>query len=281
MSLKLEIAGITTEVIRQGSSFNYKLDEVYRQFSSNKKPQIKITVSKERFPETANLKKIFDSSASWQLYRNSRHYIFTLPFQRLYITHDFTEGKFYRRCADSDDFFPWRYPFDQLLMIGYLGKAKGVMVHSCGVFFNGEGMLFLGASGTGKSTLSSVLSKQGASILSDDRIVIRKDSNGAFIYGTPWQGEAQFSLSKRAPLKKIFFIKHAQKNYIQEIKPADALARFISCSFIPFWNKKGIEFTIDFFSQLLIDYPVYEFGFVPDISAYHFVQSKYYELCGC
>ena len=78
---------------------------------------------------------------------------------------------------------PLGYPLMPLLwtiLLGRLGEADGgLLCHACGVVTPaGDGLLFAGFSGAGKSTTSRLwrAACPGAAILSDDRVILRRDS---------------------------------------------------------------------------------------------------------
>ncbi|TET41088.1 MAG: hypothetical protein E3J63_02515 [Elusimicrobia bacterium] len=111
-------------------------------------------------------------------------------------------------------------------------------------------------------------------ILSDDRMIIRKKNARFWIYGTPWHGDARVYSPETAHLEKIFFLKHARKIMLKKLSPVEATSRLIVCSFPTFWDKKGMEFTLRFCAELVKKIPCYELGFVPDESILDFVGGK-------
>ena len=148
-----------------------------------------------------------------------------------------------------------------------------MMVHSCGISDKGRGLLFAGSSQSGKRTMANLWKKEkDTAALSDDRIIVRKMKKKFWIYGTPWHGDAKVCLKEKAPLEKIFFLKHTKNNIIKKVGPADAVSRLIICSFLPFWDKKGMEFTLKFCAELVENVPCYELGFVPDEHVLDFVR---------
>jgi hypothetical protein len=69
---------------------------------------------------------------------------------------------------------PFVGPAMELLMINYLARAGGVILHACSIERQGKGYLFAGQSGAGKSTLAKLWDQQkGVEVLSDDRTIVR------------------------------------------------------------------------------------------------------------
>ncbi|HNR69665.1 MAG TPA: hypothetical protein PKN24_16580, partial [bacterium] len=97
---------------------------------------------------------------------------------------------------------------DQLFITRVLAKRNGIMFHASGVRMDGEGLLFLGHSEAGKSTMIKLLEGK-AEILCDDRIIVRQEQKGFRIHGTWHHGEIPTVSPHSAPLKAIFLLEKA------------------------------------------------------------------------
>ena len=76
--------------------------------------------------------------------------------------------------ATEKEIDPFEYPLDGLILY-YLTVINGdIMIHASGVNNAGEGYLFSGVSGKGKSTMAKIWDNYGAKVIHDDRLVIRK-----------------------------------------------------------------------------------------------------------
>jgi hypothetical protein len=84
------------------------------------------------------------------------------------------------------------------------------------------------------------------------------------IYGTPWHGEAKFGSPRGVKLEKIFFLRHSQKNAIQPLSRVESVLQMLQCSFPPYWDAAGMEFTMEFFEKIASSMPCYELAFEPD-----------------
>jgi len=159
-------------------------------------------------------------------------------------------------------------------MINLLSQGRGILIHGCGIDDSGEGILFAGNSGAGKSTIARLLTNKGVKVLNDDRVIIRKKFGSFWMYGTPWHGEVKECLPEKVPLKKIFFIKHSKNNFIRKITPMEVGYRLVVSSLSPFWDKRGMEFTLNLCSELANAISSYELAFVPDPSILDFIRRK-------
>jgi hypothetical protein len=223
---------------------------------------------------------VFDSRGLWKLFRNSEGFCFrlttnfigTLPYKQAIVAADFKSG----RIEMSREYFtagqpvnPLEYPLDELLWIHRLSLGDGVEVHGCGVIApDGRGLLLTGHSGAGKSTSSRLWSQhQGARLLSDDRIILRRERGRIWMYGTPWHGDAGIAEADCAPLDGIYVLAHGLRNEVRPLSRTTASAELFARSFVPHHSTDAIEFILEFFSKVTDCVPCSEFTFVPDFTA--------------
>jgi hypothetical protein len=230
---------------------------------------------------------LFDSGAIWQLYRQRKDYVFRFvspffgatPYKVAIFNEDFTVGevRLHRPYFDTERaVYPLDYPLDELLMAQLLARGRGVELHSCGVLDErGRGSLFVGQSGAGKTTTARLWEERGgARVLSDDRIILRRQDERIHMYGTPWHGEGELSRPERCALNAIYFLRHGRRNHLQELSRVEAAARLFSCGFPTFYDPAGLEFTLAFFDEVTAAVPCYELSFVPDGGAVDFVREQ-------
>jgi hypothetical protein len=223
---------------------------------------------------------IFDSRGLWRLFRNSEGFCFrlttnfigTLPYKQVTVAPDFKSGciEMSREYfAQADAVNPLEYPLDELLWIHRLSMGEGVEVHGCGVIApDGRGLLLAGHSGAGKSTSSRLWSRhEGARVLSDDRIILRRERGLIWMYGTPWHGDAGIAEADRAPLDGIFVLAHGDRNKVRPLSRTSASAELFARSFVPHHSTDSITFILEFFSKVTDCVPCSEFSFVPDSTA--------------
>ena len=135
------------------------------------------------------------------------------------------------------------FPSDLILLARILADREGCYLHSCGVNFEGKGLLFVGHSEAGKSTMATML-KGKAEILCDDRIIVRRQRSedkdqktevrrqkSEFrIYGTWSHGEVSEVSANSAPLRAIMFLEKADENRIIPLGDKKEITkRLLSC----------------------------------------------------
>ncbi|MGD0336680.1 MAG: hypothetical protein ABSB18_06225 [Candidatus Omnitrophota bacterium] len=156
--------------------------------------------------------------------------------------------------------------FLNILIIYYLSKYKvGLMVHSCALDDNGNGYIFAGRSGAGKSTISRIWGKlDSVRVLSDDRVVVRKDKGAYYIYPTPWhQCSTEYfkDMPGRSRLRKLFYITHGKTNFADRVGALKGFHLFYPTLFLPFWDKECLDFTFDLLLEVFSKVPTYAFCF--------------------
>jgi hypothetical protein len=277
--LNIAIGDITVGIKLEGRQHELKIPPAYRPFFvRNAKADLHLELH-SRFPDLRFGPKIFDSVPVWSLYRCGDDSAIKIncscpETERLLILPP-KDGPadLYFRGADAEFFDPFFGPTLELLMITHLARGKGAVIHACGIDDNGTGMLFAGESGAGKSTLANLWNQTvGADVLSDDRTLVREIEGEIWMFGTPWHGEAKFGMARGVRLEKIFFLRHGQKNRTQSLSAAGSVQKMLQCSFPPFWDAAGMEYTIGFFVQLATRLPCYELTVVPDKRVIEFLK---------
>lgn len=229
---------------------------------------------------------LFDSGGLWQLHQQDDEYVYSFtsplfeggPYRRASFDADFRRGVVTldrRTFAGRPPAFPLEYPLDELMVINRLAFEEGVEIHGCGVVdSDGRGYLFAGQSGAGKSTIARLWAEAGATVISDDRVVLRAEGAGIAMHGTPWHGDAEFAAPVKAPLSAVMLLAQAPSNGLRALSDASAAARLFSCAFPVFHNPAALDRTLALLAKIvsLVPTRVLEFTRTPDAIA--FVRSQ-------
>jgi len=226
---------------------------------------------------------LFDSGSVWTLHADGdalriecRSFLFgETPYKIAVIDRELTRAEVLVRLLEGVQPYPLEFPIDELLFNALLTRRGGIELHACGVIDNGgDGYLFIGNSGDGKTTTARLWERAGgAEIVSDDRVILRPHDGAWWMYGTPWHGEAEVCSPSRAPLRRIFTLDKAGANASAAISPAQAVARILACAFPPFHDAAGIDSVIGIAAALAAAMPVTRLSFVNDPSAVRYVRS--------
>lgn len=156
------------------------------------------------------------------------------PCARLLMSDGYRDGRleFIKRSAQSELF-----SVNNSLMLMYAFCSAGyrtLEMHASVIMNGGKGYLFLGKSGTGKSTHSSLWLKyiEGSELMNDDNPVLRVGEDGVTrVYGSPWSGKTPCYRNISAPVGAIVRIKQAKHNVITRMSLLESYASvYSSCS---------------------------------------------------
>ncbi len=155
----------------------------------------------------------------------------------------------------------YTFPTDQIVLAQLLVERKALLVHAAGCVLDGKGLLFVGHSEAGKSTILKQLRGKGE-ILCDDRIIIRSWPDDIRIHGTWSHGELPDVSPSDAPLKAIFYLEKATTNQITAIDSRkDQLGNLLSHTIRPLTTANWWEKTIDLVNKITAEVPAYRLQF--------------------
>lgn len=115
-----------------------------------------------------------------------------------------------------------------------LGRGA-VALHAAAVYNAGRAYLFMGRSGTGKSTHASLWMEHiaGTALLNDDNPTVRIVGGRAVAYGTPWSGKTPCYRQLAFPVGGIVRLVQAPANAFRPLEDVDAfIAIYPGCSVI-------------------------------------------------
>ena len=162
-------------------------------------------------------------------------------------------------------------PLVEICLVTTLVRRGGLLLHSAGVLTERRGFVFTGSSGAGKSTLSDFFAARGATVLSDERTIIRKRADRFVIYGTPWVGSSYHARNEAGPLSQLYCIRHGRSRHQIEPMSSSILFQFLlRQSFLPHWDRTALEATLTFITDLIEHVDCVGLAFVknPDVVDY-------------
>ena len=107
-----------------------------------------------------------------------------------------------------------------------------IAIHSSAIVVSNRCVLFLGESGTGKSTHTRLWIKHidGAKLLNDDSPIVRVVNNEVMVYGSPWSGKTPCYKSESYPLAGLCRLEQAPYNKIETLATIPAIGALLpSC----------------------------------------------------
>jgi hypothetical protein len=118
-----------------------------------------------------------------------------------------------------------------------------LLVHASVTAADGNGYMFLGRSGTGKSTHSRLWLENidGATLLNDDNPVVRVKDDEVFVYGTPWSGKTPCYKNSCLPLKAFVRLSQSPYNKMEKLAVLNSYASLLpSCSCMR-WDRNSTD----------------------------------------
>ncbi len=286
--LQLSIAGIGIELTWEGARLTEEPTlEFYGGFRSNGHADVRLQIHCGKLPPVRPEEMVFDAIENhWRLSRLNGRYLFeifdTRPPHRMVqlasMAPDFSAGEVYHKRekrARERVFSLTRLmrPFGELLLITLLSHGRGVMLHGLAVSDQGEGLLFIGRSGAGKTTLASLYKPhEGVSILGDERVVVTQFGGQFWLSGTPWPGGGFTVSAETVPLRKVFVLEHGTRNVLIADRLINLSGLFFQQLFLPFWNGEALAFALSFAEELLSTVPSCRLSFVNDPRVIEFLR---------
>lgn len=134
-------------------------------------------------------------------------------------------------CHDMLDISQMR--FAMWVMFGVvLSEKQAIAIHSSTIEKRGRCILFLGESGTGKSTHTRLWREniEDAHLLNDDSPIIRFKDGEARVYGSPWSGKTPCYRNLSYPIAGFCRLSQAPHNAIRKLPTIAAIGALLpSC----------------------------------------------------
>jgi hypothetical protein len=153
------------------------------------------------------------------------------------------------------------YPLDQLLLVPALALRGALLLHASGAVLPNGAAVFAGHSGDGKTTLSGILSKEGVSLLSDERVAILKTPAGFVAHGTPWPGEGEIVSNASAPLRTLYVLEKSESHSIADDPTPSLVPEVIARAIVPYYLPQIASRILELFADLAARVPVRKLRF--------------------
>lgn len=145
-----------------------------------------------------------------------------------------------------------------------------VAIHSSCIVYQGKAVLFLGESGTGKSTHTRLWREHiaGATLLNDDSPILRVEEGKIWAYGSAWSGKTPCYKTERYELKACVRLSQAPFNHIRKLPLLQAYgAIHPSCPPEFAYDATLYDHVSRFLGMLLSAVPFYHLACLPDEAA--------------
>lgn len=161
-----------------------------------------------------------------------------------------------------------------------ISYAGGILIHSSTLIYNTKAYLFLGESGTGKSTHTRLCREnvKGAGLLNDDSPLIRVVDGEVYACGSPWSGKTPCYKDEKYPLGGIVRLSQAPYNKIARLSVLKAFAAlYPSCPPAFAQDKELSDNICSTLSAIIAKVPVFSMECLPDKDAVLMVKNAFEE----
>lgn len=145
-----------------------------------------------------------------------------------------------------------------------------VAIHTSVIEYRGRTVLFLGESGTGKSTHTRLWREniEGAVLLNDDSPMLRIIDGKPWMFGSPWSGKTPCYKQESYPLAACVRLSQAPYNKIQRLSIPQAYAALHpSCPPDFAYDDALYDYVSETIGEVLAQVPLYHLACLPDADA--------------
>ena len=180
-------------------------------------------------------------------------------FGCLICSKDYCEGRF----SITDGISKLMFNSALMIMFTLATAGKGTLLfHAAVVSQEGKGYLFLGTSGTGKSTHAQLWLEhiEGTELVNDDNPVVRD----GVVYGSPWSGKTPCYRNVSVPIGGIVMLSQAPYNKIRRLKGIEAYVAVVESVGSKVWDNRIAESQHQTENALASTIPMWHLECLPD-----------------
>ena len=199
MSFTVSLAGIRIRI----EPLSPRLQNRFRDFSDSGEPNIHIRITKEMITAESEIRRVYSEA-------------FRPGFS---LSEALTEESAVCRAISEK-----------------LPELGAFLLHGSAIEYDGEGIVFVASSGTGKSTFArswAACFPDRVQYINDDKPFVRVKDGCATIYGSPWNGKHRLGDNRSAPLKAICLLERSETNRAEKVSALEVLPQLLSHLYIP------------------------------------------------
>lgn len=211
-----------------------------------------------------------------EVYREDRQWLFRIAMVakapvccELHCNAGFSEA----RLCFTPDGAGVRFCLDNAMMLLYAFRTASLRtleMHAAVVVKDGQGFLFLGKSGTGKSTHARqwLGAFDDAWLLNDDNPILRVMDNGEVrVFGSPWSGKTPCYKNDSAPVAAIVKLSQAPENTLRRLRLPEAYAYILSSASGLKTERDMADAIYETIRAIVLQTPCYHLDCLPDTDA--------------
>lgn len=237
-----------------------------------------IVAHKQPVPSTEGWQSVYTDTSDEdmpriEMYRRDNEWLFCVSMYRdgdtecaMRCSADWNRVDLYLRSQTA------RFAIDNAAMLVYAfatADKATLLFHSSVTILDGKAYMFLGHSGTGKSTHSQQWKAAfpQAQLLNDDNPAVRIIDGQTIVYGSPWSGKTPCYKNAQAPVQALVQLAQAPENKIERLRMSQAypyiLASVSGLKVLP----QMMDILFESIAKLLEISPVYRLECLPNPDA--------------
>lgn len=171
--------------------------------------------------------------------------------------------KAYRHC-----FLTVGSCFRHIALERILLSSGAVVLHASLIRVRGEGIVFTGSSGVGKSTQAALWEKEEqAEILNGDRTVVQKLGKYWYGFGSPYAGSSQIYRNEGVRIRAVVALAHAETETCSRVSAGEAFRIWYAGVTWNMWNPEYREQVLSLIQTAAQEIPVFRLACRPDVRA--------------
>ena len=278
------VAGHVFQVCIPASLDSQSVLKSYQPFACGPSSDLLFTLSLEFVDDLANVhvgevkECLNDEPPYFWIFSRDGKYDFGFSYTRSHpdcivaVSDDFSNAVVHVSSGKPDRYIS--FAVDNALMLMYAARSIAydtLLIHASVIRHSDAGYVFLGRSGTGKSTHSRLWLEniEGAELLNDDNPVIRLSDGQVNVYGSPWSGKTHCYKNEVVPLKGIVRLSQAPHNVIKRLAPLNSYASLSPACSCMRWDRSATEALHKTVESVIMNVKCWHLECLPDADAAH------------
>ena len=205
--------------------------------------------------------------------RSEEHYILTITNaeQQHIFTSKRDDSGCVRTNAGGANMNPSFVRFGVWFMLNIVAVQHSVAaVHSSVIVCHNEAVMFLGESGTGKSTHTRLWREniEGATLLNDDSPFVGVQNGQVVAFGSPWSGKTPCYKNESYPIRAIVRLSQAPHNSMRRLRSLFSVGALLPSLPPAFaFDEKLEDAVMNVLSAVIGAVPVYHLECLPNAAA--------------
>lgn len=214
-----------------------------------------------------------ESEAECVFLRSEEHYILTITNaeQQHIFTSKRDDSGCVRTNAGGANMNPSFVRFGVWFMLNIVAVQHSVAaVHSSVIVCHNEAVMFLGESGTGKSTHTRLWREniEGATLLNDDSPFVGVQNGRVVAFGSPWSGKTPCYKNESYPIRAIVRLSQAPHNSMRRLRSLFSVGALLPSLPPAFaFDEKLEDAVMNVLSAVIGAVPVYHLECLPNAAA--------------